>query len=208
MKKRKHLSRMTPDDIEVLRRDYAAGVEVKDIARKLGRSWGVIRQKVHALGLHRNSGVTRALRYAPDELKARRAEMTDREFTAAAKEWRRGRTARAKAARDEIVRNKVEAIAEAGGPRRAQMASMRDAGATLEAIGNRFGLTRERVRQITDPMYLERLGLLRERRMAVNGAPIVTIMRHWNRMMPSHREAFLKAIGARLEDREETVMWS
>ena len=194
------MKRLTPSEVETIRRDYLASVEVKVIARKLGRSHGVIRQKVQALGLHRNSGVTRALRYAPEELKARRAEMTDAEFTAAAKAWKRNRVIRARNARDKHISAEVEAIAEAGGPRKAQMRSMRDAGATLESIGKRFGITRERVRQITDPDFQERVRMMRERRLALNGAPIVTILRHWNRMTPNHQKAFLKAIGAQIEE--------
>lgn len=193
--------RFTTEEVDRIRRDYAAGVETGEIARSLNRSDGVIRQKILHLGLTRAPGLLAALRYAPPELIAQRGTMTDDEFIAAAKEWRRGAKSRAKALRDQRVRTEINAILAAGGPRRAQMRSMRDAGATLEEIAQQFGITRERVRQIVDKRYLAKV--------QAKGPPIRTILRVWKKMTQPHREAFLREIGAQMvTESTDEILWS
>jgi len=64
---------------------------------------------------------------------------------------------------------------------------MRRAGATLQTIGDYFGLTREGVRRIIN---------------RVEGPPrIKSILNMWNSMTPMSRAAFLVAIDAKLEER-------
>jgi len=190
--------RFTPDEIDIIRWDFAAYVPVTEIAKRIGHSVGTVRQKILSLGLTRDSRVTCALRYAPPELVARRAEMTNDEFVAEAKKWRAGINRRHRAARDIRVRAALDAIAAGDGSRPKKMRAMRDAGATLEEIGARFGITRERVRQVTSDAYVRR------QRAKTNGraAPIKTILRMWKAATPAHRAAFLKEIGAKMVEPE------
>src|SRR5215471_15148402 len=98
--------KFTPDEVNTIRQEYAAYVPVAEIASHVGHSVGTVRQKIIALGLIRDQRVTWAMLYAPPELVARRAEMTNDEFVAAAKAWRAGAHQRSLAE----IRDKLDAI--------------------------------------------------------------------------------------------------
>lgn len=205
---RRPTRRFTDDETEIVRQDFLAYVPVSETAKRIGKSVGVIRQKVLALGLNRDGRVTVALRYAPPELVARRASMTNDEFVAEAKAWRKGINQRRRADRNVRVRAAIAAIAATDGSRNVKMKTMRAAGATLDEIGTAMGITRERVRQITSEVYRAK----REAKLIRRGQPpIKTILRFWNGMTEPHQAAFLKAIGAKIVKNEpdlEPVEWS
>jgi len=160
------IRRFTPDEDAVLTADYLGYVPTHDIAVKLNRSNGVIRQRVLALGLRRNSLVTRCLAWAPDHLKARVTEMSTDEFITACYEWRDNLEATAKrevetdrnAQRIHLAHIVTEIDKTRDMTRNEKMIAKRVAGLTLEQIAQQHGLTRERVRQLTSQTYIDRRG--------------------------------------------------
>src|SRR5262245_38157319 len=59
--------KFTPDDCDLIKREYLAHVPVSEIANKLGRSEGTVRQKIRSLRLRRPRLGTKS---APEHLKA------------------------------------------------------------------------------------------------------------------------------------------
>ncbi len=143
------LRRFTPEDDAIIREDYLNHVDTIETARKLNRSNGVIRQRIFALRLSRDGRKTKlaqkwghdvlGLSDDPSEIQRIMAE----------------RTAAEKAQRDAEHKAKVEraldamdkALADGVDRKLAYQAAMMG-GATLQAIGTREGITRERVRQV------------------------------------------------------------
>jgi uncharacterized protein (DUF433 family) len=145
--------RFTPNDIKILRYDYANYVPTEEIAKKLGRTYGVLRQKIYHLKLQRSNRVTKTLQWAPEHLKAKRVVLGNEAFIKAANQWR-------KAERRKPVVQRIEDHARdlkialtiskrTDLDRTAKMKAMRAAGATLQEVADVFGITRERVRQVT-----------------------------------------------------------
>ena len=82
------LRRFTPAEDEVIRTDWAAYVSTDEIAKKLGRDEGTLRQRIFMLGLRRDALVSHALRWAPPHLAARAGAVPDEAFLAACHAWR------------------------------------------------------------------------------------------------------------------------
>lgn len=156
------MRRFTPEDDALIKADYAAYVPTLVMAHKLNRTEGVLRQRIYALGLRRNQAISIAMRFAPDELKGKLAELGDEAFLEAVYEHRfREQEAKQQAshADDAAERKRLDALIDeiledAGLKRKDKMIAMRAGGVTLEAVGRLFGITRERVRQITSPHYV------------------------------------------------------
>jgi transposase len=143
--------RFTSDDDTYIRQTWADHVPTEEIAEKLNRSIGTIQQRVHYLGLKRDSRKTiLAKRYGPGVLQISddpvviRAVMNDNE--------RKQKAAIAAENKDTVKQalDAMEVSIGAGIDRRLAMQAARLAGASLEQISQRFGITRERVRQITE----------------------------------------------------------
>lgn len=144
------MRRFTPQEDQIIRDDYASYVPVEEIAAKLDRSWGVIRQRILKLRLTRDSRRTVLVKnFGPDVLnlaldvdgiKAIIAQNMLEEQKALMAENQlqlKGILDATEAA----VWNKTMTRAEA-------FAKAQEAGCSMESIGRRFGITRERVRQI------------------------------------------------------------
>jgi hypothetical protein len=146
----------TPADREVVRRDYTAFVPVEQTARRLNRSPESIRQQILHMGLHRRGRVSLALTWAPRHLRALFGTLPDDEWVDRCYEWRSGRE-RQRADRERQARERQDRqlaaigaaiLARKGMSRDEKIVAMRVRGLALLAIGQQFGLTRERVRQI------------------------------------------------------------
>jgi hypothetical protein len=150
---RYHIRRFTAEDVETIRRDWDAYVPLRVMAQKLDRTWGTLRQKIRHLGLRRSNQVLKCLQWAPEHLKSRRALLSDEDFIAACKHWREQEQQKTAAKKVEDRLQIVEIARTISQrtdlDRRTKMKLMRKAGATLKEVGQCFGITRERVRQIT-----------------------------------------------------------
>lgn len=159
---RRLIVRFTPEEVEILKKDYLSYVPLLEIARKLGRSEGVIRQKALHLKLRRSPTLMRVLGWAPGHLKAQVHTMLPASFIKECFEWRAVEESKIKAdANAEAEAHYLTIIAQSKDidlnlqlSRNQKMVAKRMIGMTLEAIGQQYGVTRERVRQLTDPNHL------------------------------------------------------
>jgi hypothetical protein len=158
----------TPEDDARIREWYAAYVPVPDIARQLGRSVGVIRQRILTLELRRDRSVYMCLKWAPDHLKSRVTDFDPLVFRDACFAWRREQQAAAIAGRRKQVAKACSAIdRDRTLDRDAKIRAKRKAGATLQVIADQHGLTRERVRR--SPATTKRLAPTATRRSVPSG---------------------------------------
>lgn len=155
--------RFTKDDDDIICSAWNAYVPIEQIAIKIARDTGTTRQRIYKL---RHSGrrivprygvVSRVLKWCPENLKATLQEHGHEAFLEAVKnntinEERRiteGYDADQAAIDAEIL----QIVARVDLERNEKMKALRAIGLTLEKIGERFCLTRERVRQLTDPDF-------------------------------------------------------
>ena len=155
----KQINCFTPKEVEYLMEEWQKHTPAEVIADKLGRSFGVIRQKVlqlsrvGLLNVKRDPAKTRLLRQygehalsagkTPKEALHNIAEAKKRAFAEAVQ------TARINAKkRRSIAVEKMLSDIEAGVERNEAIFTARSEGALLEEIGEALDITRERVRQI------------------------------------------------------------
>ena len=145
-----NMRRFTPEEDQYIREAYAAYVPVEIMAAKINRSWGTMRQRILKLGLTRDSRKTRLVKqYGADVLNLAPDVIEIRAIIASNMTYERKMAEAEEAARLQGVLNEAEAnIWNKHMPREEAFAKAQDAGCTLESIGHRFGLTRERVRQL------------------------------------------------------------
>ena len=161
-KTKRTVRRFTPDENARLVADFNAYVPTIEIARRLGRSEEVVRQRVLYLGLRRSGYVTKALAWAPEHLKAVLLESGEKAFIDACYAWReqerawdREKTASEIDAENSRIAHEAALIdARTDLTRNQKMVSKRVLGMTLEAIGKQVGITHERVRQLTSVDYI------------------------------------------------------
>ncbi len=149
--------RWTAEDLSNLRDDYYAYVPTLEIARKLKRSEGTVRGKIHMLRLRRSNTITKIMPWAPEELKAQIGIMSAQDWIEACYKWREEQpedTAPEGEALTALELKCAEIDATTGISRNDKMIAKRIAGMTLVAIGRQHGVTRERVRQLTSPDYI------------------------------------------------------
>jgi hypothetical protein len=149
--------RWTPEEDEIIRADFADYIDVRVTAAKIGRDTGTLRQRIYQFHLKRDQGITRLLRWCPEHLKPLLKtrgvdafrEVYDREQQQIREaESEAGPEAKSAEENEEITRRVMEI--DSSLERREKMMAMRAIGLTLQEIGDRFGLSRERVRQLTD----------------------------------------------------------
>lgn len=148
----------TPEEDEIIRADFADYIDVRVIAAKLGRDFGTLRQRLYTLKLRRDRTVFKMMKWCPEHLKPLLKEKGSAAFIEAVDRHSRqleqteaSRTSKISAAMDAQIAA-IEASPEL--ERREKMAAMRAIGMTLESIGERFSVSRERVRQLTDHDFM------------------------------------------------------
>lgn len=149
--------RWTEADVATLRAMYAAHRPMSEIATTLGRTEATTRLRVHYLGLHRPSSITRRLMHAAPELQALFDPDKPNEFTEAAIAYRAAIAAAERSLAERMHAARRAKIAELEAthrvedmPRNLAIVFSRLLGRTLQDIGDRYGITRERVRQIVE----------------------------------------------------------
>jgi transposase len=164
--------RFTPEEHATFVKDFLAYVPVEEIAAKLNRSEGVVRQRAVRFGLRRSQYVTLALRWAPEHLRSRVHEMNAREWLTACYAWRDAERQRpkdeARARRADQAAERAERAAEiyqrGDITREQKMRLMREAGLTFREIAARYNVTHTCVNNIllggTQPVEKDRRGNL------------------------------------------------
>jgi hypothetical protein len=150
--------RFTQEEDDIIRAEYADYVDVRATGIKLGRDYGTMRQRILHLGLTRDGSVSRMLKWCPEHLKPVLKEKGSEAFIESVNRHI------AEAEQNEIklsVEEKVEIDAQVAEiesrlelERREKMLAMRALGLPLESIGTRFGISRERVRQLIAPDFI------------------------------------------------------
>ncbi len=154
--------RFTPEEDEIITQAYLEYLPTLAIAGKVQRTHQSIRQRVQQLGLHRSKYATMLLAWAPEHLRPVLKEQGEAEFIKQCYAWRNGEEAKAAASGEDYtaqadtrMRAQCALIdADPGMPRNAKVVAKRLIGMTLAAIGQQHSITRERVRQLTDPDYI------------------------------------------------------
>lgn len=162
------LQRFTEDETNRVRSDYLAYVPVRDTAYALNRDIGTIRQHILKLNLRRSHTISVLLRNLPSEWKAQAVRLPKEEFLARARAWIHANVSEAARLHQEekariraYVKFRLDQIFASPSMERVEkMVMMRREGATLEEVGDLFGITRERVRQLTT----EHIYVIRNRR--------------------------------------------
>lgn len=154
------IRRFTAEEDAILRADYRANVDLRQTAKKIGRSYGSLCQRVfhkHKDLMHtvRSSNGTRAIqRYGRGLLKygetADEGARVLRQKMAIAKAAARNAVASAKERRTSQILEMMLADIAAGKARDAAIFEARACGVSLERIAFCFNLSRERIRQICD----------------------------------------------------------
>ena len=152
----------TPQDLAKLVKMHGDYVSDKEMAKSLGRSVGVIRQKIFHMKLRRRPYVTGYLaRGVPPHVEKVLREEGPDAFLRAVRIWRAEEDAEIKRLSREADEEDEAAamedvhviMARNDLTRREKIIACRELGLTLEFTGELFGITRERVRQINDPLY-------------------------------------------------------
>lgn len=152
--------RFTAEDDAILRADYLANADLEDTAKKIGCSYGVLRQRIN----HKHKDLLNTVRtsHGTKQLKRYGLGLLEHGFTAdeAAKNIKARLIAAKAAARVAAISAKerranqiIEAMLAdiAGGKdRNVAIFETRALGISLQRIADHFDITRERVRQICD----------------------------------------------------------
>jgi hypothetical protein len=147
----------TPEDNEIIRSDYADYVDVRVIAEKLGRDFGTIRARLYAMGLKRDRAILRMLKWCPEHLKPILKEKGSAAFIEAVNAHSEQlEQSGAELSNEQSAEMAAQIAAIDARPeleRREKMSAMRALGLTLREIGEHFGVSGERARQLTDRDY-------------------------------------------------------
>jgi DNA-binding Lrp family transcriptional regulator len=156
--------KFSPEDIAYLRAEWAKHTPYQEIAAHLGRSPGVIRQRVYhyekdlptrvgaAVQLVRKFGHAALQNGATVE----EAVTKTQEAIGAAKAEAKRKAKEAQQAHIRRMLDIADLEISTGADRNEVIFKTRHAGLTLEIMGQHFGITRERIRQICDMVAFQR----------------------------------------------------
>lgn len=149
------MRRFSDEDDAIIKADYAAFVPVEEIALKLGRSIGTLMQRVLHLGLRRDGRKTRlAARFGAEVLAVSDDPAEIRHHLIAVAKAKNDERAAIQEAKIVAAIADMQAVLDGGVERSVAFKAAMLQGATLQAIGDQVGLTRERVRQIVHSRYI------------------------------------------------------
>lgn len=208
----------TPEEDAIISADYADYVDLRAIATKVGRDYGTLRQRILYLGLKRDGGLTKILKWCPEHLKPILKQNGRDAFIEAVNanlEETKQNELSSDAAAKTAMAEQADEIESGSLERREKMLAMRAIGMTLEAIGKRFGITSERVRQLTDPEFMPHFpshaprtgsiknlakinsrleAKIKENKLRIKTKALGILTSTWNDADLDVREQFLKAI--------------
>jgi hypothetical protein len=150
----KSIRRLTPEEDDYIRQEWAKNLPLENMAVHLRRSVGGVRQRIfHRLsdlvGTRSKSATFVVKRYGREALELGKSPHEVRAAIASA-------TAEAKHYRTKAKIEHLHAQIAAGVPRNEAIFEARCSGLTLERIAEEFDVTRERIRQIYQEVGVER----------------------------------------------------
>jgi hypothetical protein len=163
--------RFTPEDDRIIAEEWGKNTHVNDIAAKLFRDAGTVRQRIIRLELPaRNGALTRMRKRYGDDVMAFGETPTQivcktREHVAEAMLIAKQTVAEAKRKVHRFTLDRLRQQIADGVRRNDAIFEARCAGLTLNTLGEEFGVTHERIRQLCLQVALERAMQLR----ATNG---------------------------------------
>lgn len=192
------------DDLNTLRIMWGKHYSPQEIAAVIGRSASTVRMRIHVLGLKRSSSVTRLLKKNADLAHILREKgVSDFVAAVSAKTKFVADTVRIVTEKEIIKQSeRVSEILASDFNRNAKMKALRQAGLNLSEIGERFSISRERVRQIEAQGWPEdwsaetKTGVNRKissTNPEVRSKKIDRLCRAWNSASREARMMFLKA---------------
>lgn len=191
----------TAEEMAVLNRMWAEFYSVDEIAAVLGRTWATTRLRAYTTGLRRDTSIFRLSRKHRDLVTTLRQFGTDAFLAALKAKLSRERRQKQHSA-EQKTQEKSKVIAEIiarNDTRNAKIKALRLAGLNLSAIGDLFGITRERVRQLQllnfrDASESERK--ISSTRPEHRNKHIDRLARAWNRASREARLLFLETANA------------
>lgn len=192
------------DDAE-LRYRFDRYEPLEQIAAGLGRSFGATRLRSFNMGLRRSGRVVRYAAAFPDLQNLLHTEGEAAFLIAVTVKKAAAKKAAAFAKQREIA-DKRDAFAEIiakGGSRNDQMRALRLAGFSLERIGQHFGVTRERVRQLQESNFTNGDGSPRKINAVKDenrDKQVDRLAMAWNKASMAARALFLEQANANLRD--------
>lgn len=191
-----HYGLWSEEELATLRHMYASHHHVREIAAALGRSVPTVRLRAHTLGLKRDSRFTILCRKHPHLAPVLRASGPDAFLRALdrAEQEKRAEEAAEKRAKDVKKSAVISDVLGRQIDRNAKMRALRLAGLSLEEIGQLFGITRERVRQLQSRDFATQ-GAERkvyETRAENRNVHVNRLIRAWNRASVDARLSFLQ----------------
>lgn len=148
--KGKSIKRMSDQDKAIIEDMWANYVHTEVIAETVGRSEGVIRQYILRHCPPRNGSIIHALKRSPDHIKRVLFERGEEEFLRVLDKWEKATVRTKTQETQDHIRARMVGKTFEGMSRNDIMRKKRRMGMTLQAIGDEYGITRERVRQITE----------------------------------------------------------
>ncbi|MBY5821456.1 sigma factor-like helix-turn-helix DNA-binding protein [Rhizobium leguminosarum] len=140
------------EDAATLKTMWGKYYTIEQVSEVIGRPVTAVKMRIHKMGLHRKSGITRMVIKHPALAHIIREKGVD-EFLHAvhSRKANEEKTTELASAKVEAVRQVALArIKDANTDRSTKMREMRGLGMTLAEVGDFFGISRERVRQIEE----------------------------------------------------------
>jgi hypothetical protein len=193
------------EDVATLKTMWGKYYTIEQISEVIGRPIAAVRMRIHKLGLRRKSGITRMVKKHPSLAHIIREKGVD-EFLLAVhsrKEIEEKSTELASAKIEAARQESLARIKAANTDRSTKMREMRELGMTLAEVGDFFGISRERVRQIEERGWPEHLSSeqpsgssrkISSTNPEVRAKKIDRLCRAWNRASREARLMFLNAI--------------
>lgn len=192
------------EDLKTLRTMWGRHYSHEEISSVIGRSVPTIRIRIHMLGLKRSASVTKLLKKNTDLAHVLREKGVS-EFVEAVSAKAQFAADTARVVTEKEIKTQAERVSEilaSDFNRNAKMKALRQAGLNLSEIGERFSISRERVRQIEaqgwpDDWSAEtKTGVNRKissTKPEVRSKKIDRLCRAWNRASREARIMFLQA---------------
>ncbi|PZP64984.1 MAG: hypothetical protein DI604_25715 [Delftia acidovorans] len=192
------------EDLKTLRTMWSKYYSYEEIAVVIGRSVSTVKIRIHMLRLKRSASVTRLLKKNIDLAHVLREKGVS-DFIAAVSEKTKFVADTARVVTEKEIKTQAERVSEilaSDFNRNAKMKALRQAGLNLSEIGEQFGLTRERVRQIEAQGWPEdwsaetKSGVNRKissTNPEIRSKKIDRLCRAWNRASREARIMFLQA---------------